>query len=123
MKKLLVIFCLLFSTASYAQEYTANTWASWASITSQISWIFPSNSRTVTIMNGSNQPICVSFGTGYVMNQNCTLPLTNQGNTGNNKVFQIPGAQWLTLNNMVTKSINIMSAGTAASPVSVLVNY
>lgn len=112
---LLVLMLLLFPVVVQAQEYTANTWASWASVTSQVNWVFPYNSRQVIIHNGSSIAICVSFGRSAVISPSCT--------DAANDVFQVGSNATFIMNNLVRPEIHIHSAGAAASPVSVVVSY
>ena len=112
----LIIMAIFINSQAFAQSYSANTWASWASITTQVDWTFPYNSRSIGIHNGSSVPICVSFGkTPTTIANNCT--------DAANDVFQLPASQWTYLDNFVRPGVHIRSASTAASPVSVFVNY
>ncbi len=126
MKKIFIAILMCFVSANVFAEagYKSNVWASWASITSQKKWVFPYNSREITIMNGSSTvPICVSFNENPIL-AGCTSTVTNQITTGDNKVFQVPVGQNLTLSDFQQQSISLMSAtGAAASPVSVVVAY
>lgn len=123
-KLILALILLCLPGVAFAQEYQSNTWASWASVAAgpQTSWVLPYRSRTVTVINGSATPVCVAFGNVTILS-GCVSSVTNQVATGDNKVFQLGSAQWITLNDMVTGQINLKSAGSTASPVSVLVNY
>lgn len=119
MKKLMLFVMLfLIPVISRAQEVTANTWASWANITStQTDWTFPYPSRGVTIINGSTNPICMSFGNNAVISSACT--------DTQNDVFQFGPSMFTYIDNLRRNSVHIRIAGAAssASPVSVIVNY
>jgi hypothetical protein len=125
MKKILAfIFISLFliSGNCLAQEYKANIWASWASITTAVKWTFPYKSREITIINGSAIPVCISFNDN-TPTPACTSAITNQSGTGDNRTFQMQASNNITLRDISQQSINIISMGAAASPVSVVVAY
>lgn len=122
MKKLLlgILFLLVLIPFSYADSgYKANYWSSWASVTTQITWLFPYNSREIDVHNGSSVPICVGFN-GTPMNTSCTSPANPAGNF---KLFQVGANQILHLEDLVQSSVTLQSMGAAASPVSVVVGY
>lgn len=127
MNKILILLLVLvgLSTTVMAQDYKANYWASWASVSTQITWTFPSKSREITIFNGSaTNGLCVAFN-GAVITNGCTSPGGSASATyGDQRVFQIPAANSILLQDFITPSITMQSAtGTAASPVSVTVMY
>lgn len=102
-------------------EYKANYWASWASVTTAVTWTFPYKSREVNVHNGSAVPICVAFN-GATISGGCATPLGFSTN-GDQRVFQLGANQLLLLQDYVTPSVTIQSSGAAASPVSVIVTY
>ncbi len=122
-KKILATFLFLIGLSIPAHaEYKANYWASWASVTTQVNWSFPYKSREVNVHNGSSVPICVAFN-GATISDGCVSPNNTYPTTGDHRVFQIGANQILLLQDFVTPSISIKSAGAAASPVSVVVTY
>lgn len=125
MKRILVLALMLVccSTASFA-EYKSNYWASWANVSSQITWTFPFKTREINVHNGSSIPVCVSFNGATITaaNSACTSPVGFASGL-DNKVFQVGANQTLLLQDFVTGSITLQSAGAAASPISVVVTY
>lgn len=124
MKRFLITLLLtVFLSAPAFAEYKAGYWASWASVTqTPVTWSWPYKSREVNIHNGSSIPICVAFN-GATITSACTSP-SGFGNVyGDNRVFQLGANQLLLLQDYVTPSITLQSAGAAASPVSVVVTY
>lgn len=125
MRFLIALVSLVCLSASPAwSEYKSNYWASWASVNqTQVTWTWPYKSREINVHNGSSIPICVAFNGATIVPDACTSPAGFGANSGDNRVFQLGANQVLLLQDFVTPSITIKSAGAAASPVSVVVTY
>ncbi len=121
MRKLILFLMVLLLASPAFAEYKANYWASWANVTTAVTWTFPYRSREVNVHNGSSIPVCVAFN-GATITNGCTSPV-GFSNTGDQRVFQLGANQILLLQDYATPSVTLQSSGAAASPVSVVVTY
>ena len=122
MKKILIIILvtLFLVQPAFAQSrgLLTNVWTSWVNVTATaVTLTFPSNSRDIMISNGdANDPVCVDLR-GNTLANNCYA--------GTNTAIQVGPLDSITLSDFATSSVLLraQSAGTAASPVSVVVTY
>jgi hypothetical protein len=121
MKKILaLIFCimLLIPALAYAQEFSANVWASWAQVsTVVVTWTFPYRSRSIEVQNGDpSHDVCIGF--------NSNIPTTACLSTGNNTLFKVARGQNFFLHNIAQSAVSFIATdATYASPVGVIIVY
>lgn len=124
MKKLgliILVLLLAFALPVYAQTRgpLTNQWASWASVTTSKTFIFPNNSRDLWIHNGSAVDIVIDIK-GNTIDED----FYKTGSALLNTTFQLNGTDSIYLQDIITPSITVRSeTGAAASPVSVVVTF
>lgn len=119
MRRLIFVFglVLMFSLPAQAQQRGAltNVFASWYTVSTNVTIDLPFKSRDLMIHNGSSVDVCVDLK-GGTLTSACDSSDSNQ-------VFQVDGDETVFFQDFVTDSISLGSSAGSASPVSVVVTY